>query len=97
MITGEIHDYPTRMLVHSESVSGDSYLVDLCAYKVGEVYNGSCTCPAFHLQLERRLKQIDNSRIYRCKHIRWARENVLDYLLPVMAQNDPNLNESHQS
>lgn len=89
-LSGEIYDYPTRMLVHSESVTGDSYLVDLTAYQVGEVFNGSCTCPSFKLTMERKLKQSENERIYRCKHIRWARENVLDYLLPVMKASDPN-------
>lgn len=101
---GEIHDYPTRILVHSEE-EGDkaAYLVDLCAFDVNKdrlhapIYNGACQCKDFIYRWRPKLKDpVNSGKIYRCKHIRWARENCLDFILPKMAEMDPNLPEDHQ-
>ena len=89
----ELYDYPTRYLVHSESVTGDSYLVDLTHFKVGEIFNGSCTCPHFSLNLISKLRNPENKAIHRCKHLRLARENCLDFILPKMKESDPNKDE----
>ncbi len=101
---GKIHDYPTRLVVHSETDQDESYLVDLTAFQRGTsadgtpIYNGSCMCRHFAFSCEPKLKQPQyDGKIFRCKHIRWARENVLDYLLPVMKQHDPNIEESEQT
>lgn len=101
-MTGYVHDYPTRLVVHSESDGDGSYLVDLCAFPYGKddqgnlLFNGACQCRNFVFNCEPLLKKPDNAgRVYRCKHIRWARDNVLDYLLPVMKSHDPNLDETH--
>ena len=93
---GEIYDYPTRILVHSETDSEGSYLVDLCAYPVGGLYNGCCQCRNWLYRCLPQLKKPENSgKIFRCKHIRWARENCLDFILPHMAASDPNTPEEH--
>lgn len=69
------------------------------------VYNGSCGrsdmgvigCRNFLFKCEPRLKEPENvGKIYRCKHIRWARENCLDFILPKMKEMDPNIPEEHQ-
>lgn len=103
-MNGTISDYPTRVLVHSESDQDESYLVDLTAFQRGTspdgtpIYNGSCLCRHFLFSCEPKLKDPQyGDKIFRCKHIRWARENVLDYLLPVMKKHDPNLDEEHQT
>lgn len=85
-MTGEIYDYPTRVRVDSESHPGESYLCDLAANNL----NGSCTCPNFALRLAPRLKEPENKLIYRCKHLKWAREFVLDYLVKELDERDPN-------
>ncbi len=92
----QVHDYPTRFLVTSESDERDSYLVDLTDYKIGEVFNGSCTCPHFQYQLKKRLTEPSNKFNYRCKHIKAARDNALDFLLPYLKAADPNTNEDNQ-
>lgn len=93
---GEIYDYPTRLLVVSET-DGDhaSYLVDLCAYRVGSVFNGACQCKSFMYRCRPQIKLPGNDKICRCKHIRWARENALDFILPHLAAADPNPPEDH--
>lgn len=101
-MTGEIYDYPTRILVHSESDGDSSYLVDLCAYPVKPdgapvVFNGSCQCKGFYYNCEPNLKTPNNNKVCRCKHIRWARENCLDFILPKMREMDPNIDEIHQT
>lgn len=83
---GQLYDYPTRVLVDSESVQGDSYLCDLAAFDG----NGSCTCPGFTFNLAPRLKKPGNTSRYRCKHIHWAREMVLDFLIKELDERDPN-------
>lgn len=91
-LTGEIQDYPTRILVNSEeNPEEEAYLVDLCRYKVGNVFNGVCQCKDFVFRCEPRLKRPDNTTIFRCKHIRYARENVIDALLPIIHASDPNI------
>jgi hypothetical protein len=104
MMQGHVFDYPTRLLVHSESERDESYLVDLCAYPRGknaegfQIYNGSCLCRHFLFNLEPKLKDPQyDGKIFRCKHQKWARENVLDYLLPVMHKADTNHDESIQT
>ncbi len=100
---GEVYDYPTRILVQSEE-EGDktSYLVDLCAYDVNKfnlekpLYNGACQCADFMYRWRPKLRLMENQgKIYRCKHIRWAREHALDFILPHMCKNDPNPPEDH--
>lgn len=87
---GEIYDYPTRYRVDSESVTGDSYLVELVSNSAFPHDNGTCTCPSFLLTMAKRLKNPDNTRHYRCKHIIFAREQVLDFLLKELDERDPN-------
>ncbi len=87
---GEIYDYPTRYRVDSESVSGDSYLVELVSQNLFPKENGSCTCPSFLYACAPRLKNPDNTRLYRCKHIHFAREQVLDFLIKELDARDPN-------
>jgi hypothetical protein len=72
--------------VDSESVSGESYLCDLAAHD----RNGSCTCPNFELKLRPMLRAPGNKFVYRCKHIKWARDFVLDYLIKELDARDPN-------
>ncbi len=98
---GEIFDYPTRLLIHSEA-EGDkaAYLVDLCAYPVTvpgekEVYNGACQCKDFIYRCEPKLRLPDNAAIHRCKHCRAARAMALDFILPEMDRMDPNEREEH--
>jgi hypothetical protein len=97
-MTGELYDSPVHILVHSES-EGDkaSYLVDLCGYDVnrynptvGALYNGGCQCKDFLYRCLPKLKDPFNDKVFRCKHIRWARENCLDFILPYLAKSDPN-------
>ena len=106
-MTGEIFDYPTRLIVVSETDSEESYLVDLGRWPIYktdkgvQVYNGSCGagagigCKDFRYRCEPMLKKIANAgKVFRCKHIRWARENVLDYLIEHCVNNDPNHDEN---
>ena len=87
---GEVYDYPTRYLVDSESVTGDSYLVELVSPNLFPHSNGSCTCPSFLYSMAPRLKNPENVRLYRCKHILFAREQVLDFLIKELDARDPN-------
>ena len=98
---GFIDGYPTRMVVQSES-EGDkaSYLVDLCAYPRGLneqgtiVFNGSCQCRDFVCRQEPKLKDpLNAGKVFRCKHCRWVRDNILDFILPLMCDKDPNKNQ----
>ena len=87
-MTGEIYDYPTRVLVHSESEGEDSYLCELTDFN----FNGSCTCPHFTFRLAPLLKDPANrNNRYRCKHIKFARDLSFEFLLPKIAAADPNL------
>ena len=102
-MTGEIYDKPTRILVHSESDGESSYLVDLCAYPVEvapdqRVCNGVCQCRDFIYRCEPKLKRPEHAgKIFRCKHLRWARENCFDTILLYLAGIDPNLSEKEQT
>lgn len=87
---GEIYDYPTRYRVDSESVTGDSYLVELVSHGLYPNDNGSCTCPSFLYAMAPKLKNPENQKLYRCKHILFARQQVLDFLLKELDERDPN-------
>lgn len=105
---GRIADYPTRIYVSSESESGVEFLVDLTAHPVktaqGTVFNGSCGrsdlgaigCRHFLFKCEPRLKERQPDKLYRCKHIAWARALALDFVLPHMKASDPNPDEHQQ-
>ncbi len=107
-----IFDYPTRIVVSSESETDVEYVVDLCRFPVGldqngnMVFNGSCGrsdlgvkgCRNFIYKCEPMLKKPENmGKIYRCKHIREAREHALDFILPKMCEMDPNKPEEFQT
>ena len=89
----EVYNSPTTILVTSES-EGDkaSYLVDLCAYEVmPNVFNGSCQCRDFLYRHEPKLKNPEfMGKVFRCKHIRYARDHALDFILPVLCRADKN-------
>lgn len=89
-MTGELYDYPTRYRVDSESVTGDSYLVELVSHDLYPKNNGSCTCPSFVYAMAPKLKNPDNMKLHRCKHLLFAREKVLDFLLKELDERDPN-------
>lgn len=95
-MTGVIQDSPNRILVHSETDGEASYLVDLCAYPVevepGKVVcNGVCQCKNFIYQCGPKLKQPEHAgKIFRCKHLRWARENCFDTILLYLREHDLN-------
>lgn len=88
------------------------YLVDLarfprCTNQIGAtVFNGSCGrsdlhaigCRDFLFRHEPKMKDpAYDGKIFRCKHIRWARENCLDLVLEYLHRNDPNIPEEHQT
>jgi len=96
---GEPWDYPTRWLVESESKTGDAYVVNLTdpEFMVGGVYNGSCTCRHFTCTLAPKLRNPLNTFIYRCKHLHYSREALVDFMLPKIQAADPNTPEEHQT
>lgn len=106
-MTGEVFDYPTRILVRSESDPDDAYLVELTDFpvpQVGEggevhdIFNGSCQCKHFICDLRPRLRDPNNKSIYRCKHLNWARQHAMDrVLLPYLKKSDPNIPDEHQT
>ncbi len=103
MMTGEVWDYPTRILVHSEDDQEQSYLVDLTDHELGlseqgcMTYNGGCQCKDFLYRHLPRLKKPEFMGItMRCKHIRFAREHALEFMLPKLKLADPNHPESNQ-
>lgn len=98
---GQVFGYPTSLMVESES-DGDksTYMVRLCDYPLGlspsgvMQYNGSCTCRDFVCRKAPMLKDPTNTgKVFRCKHLGWARNNILDLILPVLCDNDPNKNQ----
>lgn len=107
-----IDDYPTRFWVSSESDSDTEYIVSLCEFPVGTddqgnlIYNGACGapdglrthgCKNFKFGCEPKLNKPENmGKIFRCKHIRAAREHALDFMLPYLCKNDPNIPENEQ-
>src|SRR6478736_5337907 len=97
---GEVHDYPTRIMVLSEEDQEDAYLVDLTEFEVGlndqgcMTFNGSCQCKDFIYRWLPRIKKPENmGKVFRCKHIRWAREHALEFMLPKLKEADPNTRE----
>lgn len=103
-MTGHVHDYPTRILVSSEEEPDDAYLVDLVEWELGlnehgiMTYNGSCQCKSYLYRCLPRLKKPEfMGKVFRCKHIRWAREHALEFMLPKLKEADPNLHERYQS
>ncbi len=102
-----LDDYPTRFWVSSESNADEEYIVSLCEYPRGTdqngvpVFNGACGapdgmrthgCKDFKIRCEPHLKKAENDgKVFRCKHIRAAREHALDFMLPYLCKNDPNL------
>jgi len=95
-MTGEIWDYPTRIRVTSESDINDSYLVDLTDFPVNGIFNGSCQCQHFVCVLRPKIKTPGNTFLHRCKHLRWARDHALDFILPHLKAADPNIPEDQQ-
>lgn len=98
---GYIHDYPTSMFVESES-DGDkaTYMVRLCDYPLGVgpqgtmMFNGSCTCRDFECRKAPQLKDpLNTGKVFRCKHLRFCRDNILDFILPLLCDKDPNKNQ----
>lgn len=101
---GEVHDYPTRVLVHSEEDDNQAYLVDLTEFELGlsdngnMTYNGSCQCKDYLYRCLPRLKKPEfMGKVFRCKHIRWARDHALEFMLPRLKQADPNHPEGLQT
>lgn len=100
-----------RYWVSSESDGDKEYIVDLCEYPRGVdvegnlVLNGACGltnerihgCRDFSFRCERELKNPANAgKIFRCKHIRCAREYALTILLPHLSKMRPNTHEDSQ-
>src|SRR3954469_5681932 len=75
----------TRFFVDSERAGKHPYLVDLQSFDG----NGECACDNFRIRLESRARQEarkpKNQRWpMRCKHIKWAREYILDLFLDAL-------------
>ncbi len=101
-----LDDYPTRFWVSSESEEGIEFIVSLCEFPIGTdgegnlKFNGGCGaddgfrthgCKDFKYRCEPQLKKQENiGKVFRCKHIRAAREHALDFMLPYLCKNDPN-------
>lgn len=101
---------PCWYLVGSESDGDTEYLVGLCENSLGldaegiEQFNGICGSPGDHImgcadyqyrcagQLK---KEINRGKVFRCKHIRAAREHALNLLLPYMAKQNESTEEGH--
>ena len=103
-LRGEIFDYPTRVLVNSEEKPEEVYLVDLTALPRGidhdgyMQFNGSCQCKDFIYRCLPKLKIPENKgMICRCKHLRYAREHALSFILPELKKADPNTDEDTQT
>jgi hypothetical protein len=81
-------DSALRYTVSSQTVHELEYLVDLGAYWL----NGQCSCMDFTCRhepiLTRGGPRVEPSDATRCKHIRVARECVLDYLLRELSRNE---------
>ena len=76
----------TRFFVDSERAGMHPYLVDLQSYGG----NGQCMCEHFRIRLESQvrgeMRKPKNQRwTFRCKHIKWAREYILDLFLEALA------------
>ncbi len=102
-MSARIFDYPTRVMVSSEDKPEEEYLVDLVEWELGldkagnMEYNGSCDCKDFLFRCLPMLKKPENmGKVYRCKHLRFARDHALTFLLPHLKQSDPNIHEKYQ-
>ncbi len=99
---------PCRFWVTSESDSNEKYIVDLCEYPIGldqdgnMDFNGVCGltnarihgCRDFIYRCEPMLKKPQNmGKVFRCKHLRCARDYAFKLLLPHLAKNRVNLPE----
>jgi len=98
---GHVFGHPTSGMVESES-DGDrsTYMVRLCDYTLGVdergnmQFNGSCTCRDFECRKAPQLKNpLNSGKVFRCKHITWFRNNILDMILPILCEQDPNKNQ----
>lgn len=104
-MTARVPDYPTRIAVTSEEEPECEYLVDLVEWEIGldptnaiMQYNGSCQCKDYLYRCLPRLKKPEfMGKIFRCKHIRWAREHALEFMLPKLKEADPNIHEDLQT
>jgi len=100
-----------EFLVSSESEHEKDYRVLLGIFPIGKnedgvmLYNGCCGpdpamqtgCKDFRYRCLPNLRKPENEgKIFRCKHIRCAREFALDYILPILVKYDPNLPDTHQ-
>lgn len=100
---GQVQDWPTRILVHSEEDDNEAYLVELTEWELGlneqgtMTFNGSCQCKDFIYRCEPRLKRDENmGKVFRCKHIKWARDHALEIMLPKLKALDKNIPDSQQ-
>jgi hypothetical protein len=78
-------DCSTRWWVESETDPGHEYLCDLVAYN--EI--GQCDCPDFQIRKEWIARRATvSSDDLRCKHLRAAREKMLNSLLRHIHKNE---------
>ncbi len=103
-MNARVADYPTRVYVTSEEEPDAEYLVDLTEWELGlsdqgfMTFNGSCQCKDYLYRCLPRLKKPEfMGKVFRCKHVRWAREHALEFMLPKIKQADPNLDEKYQT
>lgn len=104
-MTARVADYPTRVYVTSEDEPDEEYLVDLVEHELGldsttglMQFNGSCQCKDYLYRWLPRLKKPEHmGKVFRCKHIRWAREHALEFMLPKLKEADPNIHEDYQT
>lgn len=79
----ERYDSMTRWRVHSETEKDVWYLVDVMAYHK----TGRCVCPHFTMRLEPMARLVtEEMDCLRCKHIRAARNKLLNALLDEIAE-----------
>jgi hypothetical protein len=76
-------DSPLRYHVPSETRTGRVHLVELDAY----AGIGCCTCEDFQMRREPEIKKGNaksNPPAFRCKHIEYAREHLLEKLITAL-------------
>ena len=102
-LSGRVFDYPTRFLIVSEEDSEQEYLVDLVEHELGldkngnMEFNGGCNCRDFLYRCLPKLKKPEfMGQVHRCKHVRFARSEALNILLPYLKKHDPNIHEDFQ-
>jgi hypothetical protein len=91
-----------EFVVSSESEADAEYHVDLCAFPLGAdangitIFNGSCGfgdingCADFRYRCLKNLKHNPERKMFRCKHIKAARQVALDIVLQFVEKTDPN-------